>query len=124
MKIIIAGSRDITDYRTVKAAIYRAWNEWGRPDVVEIVSGGARGVDAVGEEVARSEHLPVKRFPADWNAHGRAAGPIRNRQMAEYADAAVLVWDGRSPGTKNMKAEMERLGKPVFVYEAPKEPYP
>ena len=51
----------------------------------------------------------------DWNKHGKAAGPIRNRQMAEYADCLIAVWDGKSRGTKNMIDEMNKLMKPVFL---------
>lgn len=59
--------------------------------------------------------IPVKRFPADWDRHGRAAGPIRNCQMAQYADALIAIWDGKSRGTKNMIDEMNKCGKPVLI---------
>lgn len=117
MNVIIAGSRTITGLVVVRAALREALASWGNPTVGWIGSGGARGVDTVAETVARLIDAPFRCFPADWDKHGRAAGPIRNRQMAEWADAAVLVWDGHSRGTANMKQEMERLGKPVFVYE-------
>lgn len=55
-----------------------------------------------------------KEFPADWKAHGKAAGPIRNKQMAEYADALLLIWDGESKGSASMKNEMLKLNKPVY----------
>lgn len=84
--------------------------------VTEVVSGGARGADAFGEEWARDRRVPVRVFPADWNRHGRAAGPIRNREMAEYADALVAVWDGESRGTKNMIEEATKRGLKVHVY--------
>lgn len=41
-------------------------------------------------------------FPADWNKHGKAAGPILNAEMAEVADALIAFWDGKSRGTANM----------------------
>jgi predicted Rossmann fold nucleotide-binding protein DprA/Smf involved in DNA uptake len=81
----------------------------------EIVSGGAKGVDRVGESIAALGDIDLKIFPADWDLHGKGAGHIRNRQMAEYADALVAVWDGESRGTKNMIDTMKRMGKPVFV---------
>lgn len=56
----------------------------------------------------------IVEFPADWNTHGKAAGPIRNRKMAEYADALLLIWDGKSRGSTNMYNEMRKLDKPVF----------
>jgi len=72
--------------------------------------------DGLAEEWARENGIPIKRFPADWDKHGKAAGPIRNRAMAEYADALLAVWDGESKGTANMILEMHRMGKPVFVW--------
>ena len=89
MKTIIAGGRDITDYALVVAAVDACG--W---DISEVVSGTARGVDALGESYAAENGLPVKRFRPDWNQFGRAAGPMRNRDMAEYADALLVIWDG------------------------------
>jgi hypothetical protein len=100
VKCIIAGSRTIYSYNAVARAMEKFQAEHG--PVTEVVSGAARGVDAIGEGWARENKLPVKRFPADWQVHGRAAGPIRNKQMAEYADAAVILWDGESRGAKSM----------------------
>lgn len=111
MRVIIAGSRGITDPSLVWDAIQSA------PffaQMTEVVHGGAKGVDQLAS-VLTSVKWPEKVFQPDWNTHGRAAGPIRNRQMAEYADALVAVWDGVSRGTANMIAEMRKLGKPVHV---------
>lgn len=111
MRIIIAGGRDFVpssdDYRIIQDILTRKADE--------VVSGGCRGADRFGEECADNLGLPNKVFNADWNKHGRAAGPIRNRQMAEYADAAILMPGGR--GTDSMRAEMERVNKPI-LYDA------
>ena len=82
---------------------------------IEIVSGCAPGVDRLGEELAKKLYLPIERFPADWDNNGKAAGHIRNGQMAKYADAGLLVWDGVSPGTQNMIKQLEMLNKPYFL---------
>jgi|SRR5581483_407285 len=111
MKVIIAGSRDIEDWAVVADAIRKSGFEF-----TEVVSGGARGVDHVGEALARLHHMPVKVFPADWKKFGRAAGPYRNTEMAKYADALVAVWDGKSPGTRHMINQMKSLNKPVYVH--------
>lgn len=116
MRLIIAGSRAGADIGDVNLAVLAAQQEWDDCPVTEIVSGGAAGVDLLGEELAATNGVPVKRFPADWATHGKAAGPIRNRQMAEYADALVAVWDGKSRGTKNMIDEAKKRGLPVYVY--------
>lgn len=111
MKTIIAGSRDFTTYAVVAEAM-----QFFAEDVTEVVSGGCRGVDQLGEEWASNRNIPVKTFDADWSAHGKAAGPIRNRQMAEYAEALVAIWDGKSVGTKNMIEEAKRRGLQVYVH--------
>lgn len=110
MKVVVAGSRSITDYVLVEQAISSSGLV-----VTEIVSGGARGVDNLGEQYANSNDVNLKIFKADWSRYGKAAGPIRNGQMADYADAAVIVWDGKSSGTKNMIEQMKKRGKPVHV---------
>ena len=111
MKTIIAGSRHITDSSVLIAAIAASGFE-----ITEVVSGGARGVDALGERYADFAGIPVALFPPDWKRHGRAAGPIRNRQMAEYGDALIAIWDGKSRGTKNMIETARDLGLEVYVH--------
>lgn len=112
MKTIIAGCRDFTNYPHLKQTVdeFRKTNT-----ITEIVSGGARGADAMGEQYAVEYNIPLKIYPADWEKHGRAAGPIRNRHMAEYGDQLIAIWDGKSRGTKNMIDNMHKLGKPVYI---------
>jgi hypothetical protein len=69
---------------------------------VIIISGTCRGADLLGEQYARENNLPVYRFPANWKKYGKTAGYLRNRKMAEKADALVAFWDGKSRGTANM----------------------
>jgi hypothetical protein len=110
MKVIIAGSRTITSRLTVKRALLESGFQ-----PTEIVSGTARGVDQLGEDIAEGYGIPVKRMPADWNSYGKFAGYYRNKQMGNYADALVDVWDGKSKGTKQMIDYMKGLEKPVYV---------
>lgn len=117
MKVIIAGSRTITDYGRIRQAMAAFTQPYPSHLITEIVSGGCLGIDLLGEKWARLTGIPVKRFLPDWTAHGRGAGPIRNRIMAEYADALVAVWDGVSAGTASMINEMQKLNKPVYVNE-------
>lgn len=111
MKVIIAGGREITDYNSVKIAYEKSGFQ-----ATEIVSGAARGVDYLGELLAKNLNIAVKRFPADWNTHGKRAGPIRNAEMANYADALIAVWDGQSKGTANMITQARQKGLDVFIY--------
>jgi YspA, cpYpsA-related SLOG family len=112
VKVIIAGSRTITDASLVREAI-----EDSRFVVTEVVCGLARGVDALGRLYAQRNGIPVKEFPANWKKFGRRAGMMRNCEMAAYADALIAVWDGYSSGTKNMISVAKSLGLKVYVHE-------
>ena len=114
MKTIIAGSREITDFQVVEHAINSSGFE-----ITEVVSGTARGVDLEGEGWASLNDVPIKRFPAKWNEDGifdRGAGHKRNAAMAEYADALIAIWDGASPGTRNMINCAAQAGIKIYVY--------
>jgi len=110
MKTIIAGSRDITEYDLVVQAIAESGFV-----ITEVVCGMAKGVDMLGYRYAKDHRIPIKEFPADWNKHGRAAGPIRNKEMALYAEALIALWDGESRGTKNMIDLATKQGLRVYV---------
>ena len=112
MKVIIAGSRSITDLSLIAIAMYESNLV---ATVTEVISGGARGVDQLGEQWARLLEIPVKRFLADWSLFGKSAGMKRNAQMAAYADALVAIWDGKSSGTKNMIQTARKAGLIVYV---------
>lgn len=111
MRTIIAGTREETRYSEVE----KAMEECGWTPTI-VLSGGARGVDKLGEAWAQAHDLAVVRFPADWKKYKQAAGPIRNREMAENADAVVAVWDGSSPGTFNMIRQARAMGLKVHVH--------
>lgn len=123
MKLIIAGSRTIELEPKLLLSILERLTEtspfFNDFDDLEVVSGTAGGMDRSGEKfvgwyTSTQAYISLKKFPADWNTHGKAAGHIRNKQMAEYSDALLLVWDGESKGSANMKNEMLSLNKPVF----------
>lgn len=115
IKGIIAGSRNITNYELVALAVDMA------PFVIgEVMSGGARGVDALGEKFARVNNLPLKVFPANWKKYGRGAGHIRNAEMADYADVLIAVWDGKSKGTLSMIRLANKANLRVFVLDVSK----
>jgi hypothetical protein len=111
MKILIAGSRSITDYEVVKEGILRAGFM-----ITEVVSGGAHGVDKLGERWAQEHALPVKQFLPDWNTYGKRAGPIRNSEMVKYCEGAVIIFDGTSRGTQDTITKMQAVNKQVFIY--------
>lgn len=116
MRVIIAGSRDITDYDEVCKAVYES-----RFNVTTVVSGGARGVDRLAIEYAKINNIPLVVFDADWNLYGKAAGYIRNELMAKNADALIALWDGYSRGTKNMITQAYGRGLSVYVMDYKKQ---
>jgi len=110
MKLIIAGTRSFSSLSyTVQAAI----DHYALTDIDEVVSGGAKGIDLLGETWADENNVPIKRFPADWSK-GKMAGPMRNKEMAAYGDALLLIWDGESKGSKNIRAYVSTLDKPIY----------
>lgn len=111
MRVIVAGSRTINDIAEIEKAIAAAGFE-----ITSVISGCARGADISGEIWASRNLIPCERFPADWDAWGKAAGHIRNQKMADYGHALIAVWDGKSRGTANMIAQMKRRGKPVYIH--------
>lgn len=132
MRCIIAGSRSYHGFsvgiiaRAVAASGFEA-------DITEVVSGGAKGIDFLGEVWARGKGLPVKRFEPDYDTHGGKRAPlIRNVQMALYAaeltadseeqispdrgiGLLIAVHDSRSTGTAHMIKAARKLGLRVFV---------
>jgi hypothetical protein len=113
MRVIIAGSRNV-DGAFALLAINEAIDNSGFV-VSEVVSGGCRGVDQVGESWARIRHIPVRVFPAEWGKHGNAAGPKRNELMSHNADALVAIWDGESRGTADMIQRARAHGLKVHI---------
>jgi len=98
-KVIIAGGREFSDYKRLQSACDKLL---ANKKDVQIVSGGARGADKLGEKYAKKRGHSVVVFPADWDKNGKSAGYIRNKEMAEYADALIAFWDKKSRGTKHM----------------------
>ncbi len=99
MKVIIAGSRNFNNYDL----LHKKCTELLKNQTdIEIVSGTANGADKLGERFAKEQNYKLTQFPADWDSFGKSAGYIRNEEMAKYADALIVFWDGKSKGTKHM----------------------
>lgn len=112
MKLIIAGSRHISVSDVELTEMLQIYSL----NPTEIVSGTARGIDRCGEFWAKLNNVQITAFYPDWNTHGNAAGPIRNAAMADYADELLIIWDGRSKGSANMKQQMIDRNKPVHEF--------
>lgn len=112
-RVIIAGGRGYAMNR----------EDWRLLDLMrdklpigEVVSGDASGADTEGRLWAEARGLPVHRFPADWNRFGNRAGPIRNREMALFADTLIAFRGGT--GTADMVRQATRLGLLVLDWRA------
>lgn len=118
MKCIIAGGRNITNYyEVVKAIVDSGWKD----DITEVVCGMAKGADLLGKEWADTFGVPVKPFPVtdeDYRIFGRYQAPkVRNGRMANYADALILIWDGKSGGSADMLSKAKERGLRYFVHK-------
>ncbi|MBZ9712151.1 DUF2493 domain-containing protein [Deinococcus multiflagellatus] len=112
MKLVICGGRTFGDHEQLHEALAAWIARHGWPS--EIVSGAAPGADQLGEEWAAENGVPVKRFRAAWREHGRAAGPIRNREMSLYADGCLALPGGS--GTADMLRQARAAGLVVLAW--------
>lgn len=114
-RIVVAGSRDYNNYDEAKRYIDFYVSVIKNENVLIFVSGGCRGADMLGERYARDNGYEIERYPADWKTYGKAAGPMRNKKMAQVADYVICFWDGISLGTKSMIEYAKELKKPVRI---------
>ena len=135
MRIIVTGSRDWTDQRTLENAILDHWANAanrGHDLPVVVVHGAARGADRMAGKLARAwgktyGDIEEERHPADWDRYGKSAGPVRNREMAKLGGdlclAFTTLWpmerDGRPTGTGDMVNRCVKLGIPVNIFYRP-----
>ena len=104
MKLLIVGSRSITDFEL---------SPYIPKEVDTIISGGADGVDRLAEQYADSHHLSKYIIRPRYDLYGRAAPLRRNEQMVDMADAVLIIWDGHSKGTQYTLKYAEKKNKPI-----------
>lgn len=111
-RVLICGSRGWVESHPIYREIY--WLEPG--DVV--IHGGAAGADSIAGSAAERSGLTVEVYPADWRAHGKAAGPIRNQRMVDEGKPDRVVafrMPGESRGTDDMVRRARAAGIPVTI---------
>ena len=106
VKLIIAGGRDFTGYQQLRDAFAEFMERYENHEVA-IICGMARGADLLGKRIAVLYDLPVIEMPANWDTYGKAAGMIRNGEMAKIGSHLLLAWDGKSHGSANMLAQAQ-----------------
>ena len=125
-KLIIAGGRDFDDAAMLSRVLYAMSDVELADKAVSIVSGMARGADALGYQFAHQHGVKVYEFNANWARHGKRAGFMRNEDMGRFADGLLAFYSGSS-GTRHMIHYMRSLNKPVtvipyngYIYESPR----
>ena len=124
MRILVCGGRDFTD----KEFIYKHLNEdFGphsdgdnyRTDQTTIITGGASGVDTIAHEWAKEVGCKTEVYPADWEKYGKAAGPIRNKQMLDEGRPDRVVCFPGGCGTQNMYNLAVKYYIPITICSRP-----
>ena len=124
MRILITGSRTWSDEEVIRRAIetavddaFEADSDMAIENVVIVHGACPRGADEIADHHARREDYRVERHPADWDAHGKRAGLIRNSEMAKAgADVCLAFCKDNSRGTEHMIAAARRAGIRVREY--------
>ena|SRR5690606_32876749 len=117
MKVAIVGSRGINDYGLVRRKIIQYfWHEYtSKPLDFSIVSGGARGVDALAKRFAEEFSIPIEEVKPDWEQWGKSAGIRRNIEIIRKCDVVLILWDGISKGTRHDIEEAYRQKKDMIL---------
>jgi cysteine synthase len=108
MKVLVCGGRDFADRDWLFRELDRIDREIG--GISAIIHGCALGADTLAGEWATARSKQVAEFPADWDTHRRAAGPIRNKQMLDEGKPDLVVAFPGGRGTANMVGQARRAG--------------
>ena len=114
-RIVVAGCRDFDNYDVARRYIGHCISQIRKNYEIVFVSGGCRGADMLGERYARENGMAIERYEAEWDKYGKAAGPIRNKQMAQVCDYVICFWDGKSRGTRTMIEYSKKFKKRVKI---------
>lgn len=98
MKVLVCGGRNFNDYDRFLATMNSA-----KPPISSVVCGGAKGADTLAIGWARQNNINLSIYNADWEKHGKAAGPIRNKEMLDKnPDIDLVIAFPGGSGTKDM----------------------
>ena len=114
MRVLICGDRNWDDKETIEKYILSL------PMGSVIIQGKCRGADEIARYYAFAYGYEYIDFPADWEKYGKAAGPIRNRQMLDKGDPDIVVAFhndiNQSKGTANMLKQAKERGIPTEIH--------
>lgn len=112
MRVLVCGGRDFADMGLFSRAMIEVGNSRG--PITSIIAGGARGADTMAKHLAHAWNVPFRMFKADWAAHGKAAGPIRNQRMIDEGKPDLVVAFPGGRGTADMVRRARQSGVPVM----------
>lgn len=118
--LLIAGSRTYNNYEELTKITNALLVNFKSADI-HIVSGGAKGADALAKKYAIDNNFAYHEFPANWNQYGKAAGYIRNKQMHDFISqfpcrGCLCFWDGQSRGTAQNFSLAAKAKTPLRIY--------
>ena len=114
-RVAVVGCRHYENDCEAKEYIDFCISEIRKKYTLIFVSGGCRGADSLGERYAAENGFETEIYPAVWGKYGRAAGPKRNKKIAEISDYIICFWDGKSRGTKSLLRFAAEAEKPVKI---------
>jgi hypothetical protein len=115
MRLLVCGGRDWDDFETLSEEL--VWIA-GSESIDVIILGGAPGADRMAGEWAKLMGYPVEVYEADWEKHGRAAGPIRNKRMLDEGKPDLVLSFPGGRGTRNMIEQATKAGVRVKEVQA------
>lgn len=115
IRLAIVGSRDFNDFELFQRKIKQYLEEWGNPEIGEVISGGAAGADTLGEKWAKMNHYPITIYYPRWGEYGRAAGPMRNTQIVARCTHLVAFPSKNGHGTQDSISKAKEAKKEVKV---------
>ncbi len=113
-KLVIAGSRNFTDYNFFKEKVNICISRIKEEYELIILSGHCKGVDMMVEKYAKENNLQIEIFPAEWEKYGKSAGPKRNKIMVDNADFAIAFSSG-GKGTESLIKFAKQKGIPLKI---------
>jgi len=109
-RVLVCGGRDYTNEKMAFAILDAAH---AANPIIEVIHGACAGADMLAEMWANQRSIPTRPFPADWDTHGKAAGPIRNRKMLDVGKPDIVIAFPGGRGTRNMIEQAEGANIPV-----------
>lgn len=111
MRVLVCGGRDYNDYNRLDSLLTDMYDSG---QITVIINGGARGADSMSSKWALKNNVPLEIYEANWDEHGRAAGPIRNQEMLDEGEPDLVIAFPGGNGTRDMVSRANKKGVKVL----------